>query len=58
MDEPPRFTVDPMTQLALFRMGYRLLVLGPRRECRGFHRSPEEARLAARRLDNPPAWSR
>jgi hypothetical protein len=58
MDEPPRFTVEPVTQLALFQLGYRFLVLGPSRECWGFHRSLEEARLAAERLNNPPAWSR
>ena len=58
MDEPPRFTVEPVTQLALFQLGYRFLVLGPRRESRGFHRSFEEARLAAERLTSPPAGSR
>jgi hypothetical protein len=58
VDEPPRFGVEPVTQLALFQLGHRILVLGPHRECWGFHRSLEEARLAAERLNNPPAWSR
>jgi hypothetical protein len=54
VDEPPRFTVEPVTQLALFQPFSRSLVLGLHRECRGFHRSVEETRLAAGRL----AWSR
>ena len=54
MDEPPRSTVEPVTQLALFQQGSRFPVLGVHRECRGFHRSVEETRLAAGRL----AWSR
>ena len=58
MDEPPRSTVEPVTQLALFQLGSRFLVLGPLRECWGFRRSFEVARLAAGRLKNPPAWSR
>ena len=58
MDEPSRFTVEPVTQLALFQLGSRFLVLGLHRECLGFHRSFEVARLAAGRLKNPPAWSR
>lgn len=58
MDEPSRFTVEPVTQLALFQLGSRFLVLGPHRKCSGFHRSLKEARLAAGRLKNPPAWSR
>lgn len=58
MDEPSRFTVEPVTQLALFQPGSRFLVLGPHRKCWGFHRSLKEARLAAGRLKNPPAWSR
>jgi hypothetical protein len=51
----PRFTVEPVTQLALFQLGYRFLVIGPRQECRGFHRTAEEARLAADRLNSPPS---
>ena len=58
MDEAPRFTVEPVTQLALFQPGSRFLVLGVHRECWGFHRSVVEACLAAGRLSNPPAWSR
>lgn len=58
MDEPSRFTVEPVTQLALFQLGSRFLVLGPHGKCWGFHRSLKEARLAAGRLKNPPAWSR
>ena len=58
MDEAPRFTVEPVTQLALFQLGSRFLVLGAHRERWGFHRSLGEARLAAGRLKNPPAWSR
>ena len=54
MDEPPRFTVEPVTQLALFQPFSRSLVLGLHRECRGFHGSVEETCLAAGRL----AWSR
>jgi hypothetical protein len=57
MDEP-RYTVEPVTQLALFQLGYRLLIMGPRRECWGFHRTVEEARLAADRLSTPPPSSR
>jgi hypothetical protein len=48
MDEPPRFAVEPVTPLALFPQGYR----------GGFHWSLDEARLAAERLNHPPAWSR
>lgn len=58
MDEPPRSTVEPVTRLALFQAFSRALVLGLHRECWGFHRSLEEACLAAGRLNNPPAWSR
>jgi hypothetical protein len=58
VDEPPRSTVEPVTQLALFQPGSRFPVPGVHRECRGFHRSLEEACLAAGRLNNPPAWSR
>jgi len=58
VDEPPRSTVEPVTQLALFQPFSRSLVLGLHRECWGFHRSLEEACLAAGRLNNPPAWSR
>ena len=58
MDEPLRLTVEPVTQLALFQLGSRFLVLGPHRRCWGFHRSLKEARLAAGRLKNPPAGSR
>ena len=54
----PHYTVKPVTQLALFQLGHRFLVVGPRRECRGFYRTAEEARLAAGRLNNPPPWSR
>jgi hypothetical protein len=58
VDEAPRFTVEPVTLLALFQLGSRFLVLGAHRERWGFHRSLGEARLAAGRLNNPPAWSR
>jgi len=58
VDEPSRFTVEPVTQLALFQLSYRFLVLGPHRKCWGFDRSLKGARLAAGRLKNPPAWSR
>jgi hypothetical protein len=58
VDEPPRFTVEPVTQLALFQLGSRFLVLDPYRECWGFLRSLEEVRLAAGRLNHPPARSR
>jgi hypothetical protein len=54
----PRYTVELVTQLALFQLGYRFLIGGPRRECWGFYRTVEEARLAAGRLSNPPPWSR
>ena len=54
----PRFSVVPVAQLALFQLGYRFLVVGPRRECWGFHRTVEDARLAADRLNNPPSWSK
>jgi hypothetical protein len=54
----PRYTVELVTQLALFQLGYRFLIGGPRRECWGFYRTAEEARLAAGRLSNPPPWSR
>jgi hypothetical protein len=52
MDEH-RFSVEPVTQLALFQLGYRFLVVGPHGECWGLHRTVEEARLAAERLSNP-----
>ena len=58
MNERPRFTVEPVTQFALFQPGPRFIVLGPHRKCWGFQRSLKEARLAAGRLNNPPAWSR
>lgn len=54
----PRDTVEPVTQLALFQLGYRFLVGGRRGECWGFYCAAEEARLAAGRLSNPPPWSR
>lgn len=57
MDEP-RYTVEPVTQLALFQLGYRFLIMGPRRECWGFHRTVEEAHLAADRLNAPPRSSK
>lgn len=57
MDEP-RYTVEPVTQLALFQLGYRFLIMGPRRECWGFHRTVEEAHLAADRLNAPPPSSK
>ena len=58
MDEP-RYTVEPVTQLALFQLGYRFRIIGPRRECWGFHRTVEEARLAAaNRLNTPPPSSK
>ena len=50
MDEP-RYTVQPVTQL-------RFLIMGPRRECGGFHRTAKEARLAADRLNAPPPRSK
>ena len=53
----PRYTVEPVTQLALFQLRYRFLVIGPRRECWGFQRTAEAAHLAAGRLNNPPPWS-
>lgn len=57
MDES-RDTVEPVTPLAPFQLGYRFLVVGPRRECWGFHGIVEEARLAADRLNNPTSWSK
>ena len=57
MDEP-RYTVQPVTQLALFQLGYRFLIMDPRRECWGFHRTAKEARLAADRLNAPPPRSK
>ena len=54
MDEPPRCTVGPVTPLARFQRVARSLVLDPCRECWGFHRSVEEARLAAGRLNTRP----
>jgi hypothetical protein len=54
----PRYTVVPVTQLALFQLSYRFQVVGLRRECWGFYRTAEEARLAAGRLNNPLPWSR
>lgn len=57
MDEP-RYTVEPVTQLALAQLGYRLLIMGPCRERWGFHRTVDEARLAADRLNAPPPWSK
>jgi hypothetical protein len=56
--EEPRYTVEPVTQLVLFQLGSRFLIMGPRRECSGFHRTVEEARLAADRLNPPPPWSK
>ena len=56
--EEPRYTVEPVTQLALLQLGSRFLIMGPRRECWGFHRTVEEARLAADRLNPPPPWSK
>ena len=53
MDEP-RDTVEPVTQLALLQLGYRFLIMGPCRECWGFHRTVEGARLAADRVNAPP----
>jgi hypothetical protein len=57
MNEPPRFTVEPVTQLAMFQPGLRFLVPVPRRRWWGFHRSLEETRLAGEQLRNPPAGS-
>jgi hypothetical protein len=58
MDEPS-YTVEPVTQLALFQLGYHFLIMGPRRECWGFHRTVvEEALLVADRLNAPPPSSR
>jgi hypothetical protein len=54
----PRYTVEPVTQLALFQLGSRFLIMGPRRECRGVHRSVEEALLAADRRNAPPPSSK
>jgi hypothetical protein len=51
----PRYTVEPVTQLALFQLGYRFLVVGPRRECWGLDRTAEEAHLAAGRAEQPAA---
>jgi hypothetical protein len=50
----PRYTVEPVTQLALFQLGCRFLVIGPRRDRWGFYRTAGEAHLAAGRLNNPP----
>jgi hypothetical protein len=57
MDEP-RYTVEPVTQLALFQLGSHFLIMGPRRECWGFHRTVEEALLAVDRLNAPPRSSK
>ena len=51
----PRYTVEPVTQLALFQLGYRFQVVGLRRECWGFDRTAEEARLAAGPAEEPAA---
>jgi len=48
------YTVEPVTQFALFRLGYRSLIVGPRGECCGFHRTVQEARQTVDRLNNPP----
>jgi len=56
MDET-RYTVEAVTQLALFQLGYRFLTVGPRGECWGVHRTREDARCAADRLNEPRLWS-
>jgi hypothetical protein len=53
VDEPPRFSVEPLTRLAVFPPGDRLVALGRRRGCCGFDRSLEDARLAAELLNHP-----
>jgi hypothetical protein len=57
MDEP-RYTVEPVTQLALFQLGYRFLIMRTRRDCWGFRRTVKEALLAADRLNAAPPSSK
>ena len=54
MDEEPRYIVRPVTQLALFQLGYRFLVVGPSEKVWGWRHTFEEARDDADRLNKPP----
>ena len=54
MDEEPRYIVKPVTQLALFQLGYRFLIVGPSEKVWGWRRTLEEAREHADRLNHPP----
>ncbi len=48
----PRYTVEPVTQLALFRLGYRFLIVGSREACRGVYRA-KEAPTCRRQAEQP-----
>lgn len=54
MDGEPRYIVKPVTQLALFQLGYRFLIIGPSEKVWGWRHTLEEAREHADRLNNPP----
>ncbi len=56
---PPGYTVERLPEGALYRLGYRFVVIGPDGRSCGSYRTEEAARAAAERLNEerpePPA---